>query len=79
VPGGGFGGGGFGGGGFGGGTAQIPTGPIEDLAPYKDRVTQEDMLDDSVFTILVAVSLDPPAYAPPAPAGGGTAAEGQQP
>jgi type IV pilus assembly protein PilM len=62
-PGGGF-GGGFVGGGFGGGAA-APVSPAEDPAPFRDRLTGEDVRDDYAFTVLVAVSLDPPTWTPP--------------
>lgn len=71
--GGGYPGGGFPGGGFPGqpmpGVGVGPEGvvPEEDISPYKDRLTGEDVRDDWEFTVLVAVVLDPPPPAPPAP------------
>jgi hypothetical protein len=70
---GGFNPGGFGGG-FAGGTSVTPT-TGEDMAPYKDRLTEEVVLEDYQFTILMAVSLDPPAPAPPAQPGEQAAAQ----
>jgi type IV pilus assembly protein PilM len=61
-------------GGFGGGFGP-PPGPGQDDAnsdAYKDRITGESVLDDWELVIGVLVVIDPPAYAPPAPA------EGQQ-
>lgn len=42
-----------------------PPNPEEDPSPYLDRLTKEDTRDDWAFTVLVAVTLDPP---PPQPA-----------
>jgi hypothetical protein len=46
---------------------------VEDPAPYMDRVTNEDIRNDTEFTVVLVVLLDPPAWAPPAPAEGAAA------
>ena len=40
--------------------------PVEDVAAFTDPLLGESMLDDWEFTIVIAVSLDPPP-APTAP------------
>ena len=66
-----FGRGGQGNGGTGG------TAAADDKAEaYKDPVTGENVLNDQVFTMAIAVTVDPPAYTPPAPAEGAEGADG---
>ncbi len=69
-PGGGF-GGGFGGGGFGGGFGGGGAGskPVDNSASnnpaFKDRLTDESMLNDWEFTLSIAVEIDPESYKKP--------------
>jgi hypothetical protein len=73
-----IGGGGFNGGGFGGGYnpggfnpggqpgTNQPAAKADNPA-FKDRLTEESLLNDWEFTIAIAIEIDPDAYQKPAP------------
>lgn len=61
-----------------GGTPVAGQPTVDQIAPFRDRLTGEDMRDDTEFTIVLAVQVDPPAYTPPAPAAGASPAASAQ-
>jgi hypothetical protein len=45
--------------------APAPAANVDDPAPFMDRLTNEDVRNDTEFTVVLVVLLDPPAYVPP--------------
>lgn len=68
YPGAGYPGGGYPGAGYPGTGAPVGGADNSDAEAFKDRITGEDVLRDKVIDVIFTIVLDPPAYAPPAPA-----------